>query len=99
MAGIDKTYIDGKDYSIYRQWWIDNYDKMKTEQNLNNAETQTLNIPVVNRSIYPIITKSEMWIGCGNVEYLVETTTEIGENYGGQSSRVIESRSSFQYCG
>lgn len=40
-----------------------------------------------------------MWIGCGNVEYLVETTTEIGENYGGQSSRVIESRSSFQYCG
>ena len=73
--------------------------KMKTEQNLNNAETQTLNMPVVNRSIYPIITKSEMWIGCGNVEYLVETTTEIGENYGGQSSRVIESRSSFQYCG
>ena len=72
---------------------------MKTEQNLNNAETQTLNMPVVNRSIYPIITKSEMWIGCGNVEYLVETTTEIGENYGGQSSRVIESRSSFQYCG
>ena len=57
------------------------------------------NRAAVNCSIYPIITKSEMWIGCGNVEYLVETTTEIGENYGGQSSRVIESRSSFQYCG
>ena len=40
-----------------------------------------------------------MWMGCGNVEYLVETTTEIGENYGGQSSRVIKSRNAFQYCG
>ena len=55
-------------------------------------------LPLVNRSIYPIITKSEMWMGCGNVEYLVETTTEIGENYGGQSSRVIKSRNAFQYC-
>lgn len=31
MAGIDKTYIDGKDYPLYRQWWIDNYGKMKRE--------------------------------------------------------------------
>ena len=31
MAGIDKTYIDGKDYQLYRQWWIDNYDKMIKE--------------------------------------------------------------------
>ena len=31
MAGIDKTYIDGKDYPLYRQWWIDNYDKMIKE--------------------------------------------------------------------
>ena len=31
MAGIDKTYIDGKDYKFYRQWWIDNYDKMIKE--------------------------------------------------------------------
>lgn len=31
MAGIDKTYIDGKDYPLYRQWWIDNYDKMVEE--------------------------------------------------------------------
>ena len=28
MAGIDKTYIDGNEYPIYRQWWIDNYHKM-----------------------------------------------------------------------
>ena len=31
MAGIDKTYIDGKEYQIYRQWWIDNYEKMTKE--------------------------------------------------------------------
>lgn len=31
MAGIDKTYIDGKDYIHYRNWWIDNYYKMKRE--------------------------------------------------------------------
>lgn len=31
MAGIDKTYIDGRDYKLYRQWWIDNYDKMMKE--------------------------------------------------------------------
>ena len=31
MASIDKTYIDGKEYPLYRQWWIDNYDKMKKE--------------------------------------------------------------------
>ena len=31
MAGIDKTYIDGKEYVIYRQWWIDNYEKMRKE--------------------------------------------------------------------
>ena len=31
MAGIDKTYIDWKDYPVYRQWWIDNYDKMVKE--------------------------------------------------------------------
>lgn len=31
MASIDKTYIDGKNYPLYRQWWIDNYDKMIKE--------------------------------------------------------------------
>ena len=31
MAGIDKTYIDGREYKIYRQWWIDNYEKMIKE--------------------------------------------------------------------
>ena len=31
MAGVDKTYIDGKEYPLYRKWWIDNYDKMKKE--------------------------------------------------------------------
>lgn len=31
MAAIDKTYIDGKDYPLYRQWWVDNYDKMMRE--------------------------------------------------------------------
>ena len=31
MAGIDKTYIDGKDYTIYRNWWIENYSKMVKE--------------------------------------------------------------------
>ena len=31
MAGIDKTYINGREYPIYRQWWIDNYDKMIKE--------------------------------------------------------------------
>lgn len=31
MASIDKTYIDGKEYHLYRQWWIDNYDKMIKE--------------------------------------------------------------------
>lgn len=31
MAAIDKTCIDGKDYQLYRQWWIDNYDKMIKE--------------------------------------------------------------------
>lgn len=31
MAGIDKTYIDGEEYPLYRQWWIDNYDKMIKE--------------------------------------------------------------------
>lgn len=31
MAAIDKTYIDGKEYPLYRQWWIDNYDKMVKE--------------------------------------------------------------------
>ena len=31
MAAIDKTYIDGKEYPLYRKWWIDNFDKMKKE--------------------------------------------------------------------
>jgi hypothetical protein len=31
MAGIDKTYIDGREYPLYRKWWIDNYDKMIKE--------------------------------------------------------------------
>lgn len=31
MAGIDKTYIYWKEYPTYRQWWIDNYNKMKKE--------------------------------------------------------------------
>ena len=31
MAGIDKTYIDGNDYPLYRQWWIDNYEAMVKE--------------------------------------------------------------------
>lgn len=31
MAGIDKTYIEGKEYSVYRNWWISNYDKMVKE--------------------------------------------------------------------
>ena len=31
MSAIDKTYIDGKEYQLYRQWWIDNYDKMIKE--------------------------------------------------------------------
>lgn len=31
MAGIDKTYINGEDYPQYRQWWIDNYEKMNNE--------------------------------------------------------------------
>ena len=31
MACIDKTYIDGKEYPLYRQWWIDNYEKMEKE--------------------------------------------------------------------
>ena len=32
MAGIDKTYINGRDYLLYRNWWIDNYDKMMKER-------------------------------------------------------------------
>lgn len=28
MAGIDKTYIDSKEYPLYREWWLENYDKM-----------------------------------------------------------------------
>lgn len=31
MASIDKTYIDSEEYPLYRQWWIDNYDKMMEE--------------------------------------------------------------------
>lgn len=31
MAFIDKTYIQGKEYIIYRNWWIGNYDKMLKE--------------------------------------------------------------------
>lgn len=31
MAAIDKTYIDGKDYEQYREWWIEHYDKMIKE--------------------------------------------------------------------
>lgn len=31
MAGIDKTYIDFKDYRHYRRWWIENYSKMVKE--------------------------------------------------------------------
>lgn len=31
MAAIDKTYIHGKEYKVYRNWWIENYDKMKKE--------------------------------------------------------------------
>jgi len=31
MAGIDKTYIDGCEYRLYRDWWITNYEKMKKE--------------------------------------------------------------------
>jgi hypothetical protein len=72
---------------------------MEKEQKIQEPQKQALNIPVVNRSIYPIITKSKMRVGCGNIEYLIETTTEIGENYGGQSSRVIDSRSAFKCCG
>lgn len=31
MASIDKTYIDGEDYLNYRNWYIENYDKMVKE--------------------------------------------------------------------
>jgi len=31
VAGIDKTYVPGKEYKIYREWWIANYDKMMEE--------------------------------------------------------------------
>lgn len=31
MAGIDKTYINGKEYPLYRTWWIDHFDKMVKE--------------------------------------------------------------------
>lgn len=31
MAALDKTYIDGREYILYRNWWIDNYDKMVKE--------------------------------------------------------------------
>lgn len=31
MAGIDKTYINGADYPLYRKWWIENYEKMMKE--------------------------------------------------------------------
>lgn len=31
MASIDKTYIDGKEYPLYRSWWIENYEKMQKE--------------------------------------------------------------------
>ena len=31
MAGIANTYIDSRDYKEYRQWWIDNYEKMSKE--------------------------------------------------------------------
>ena len=31
MAGIDKTYINGNEYPLYRKWWINNYDKMVKE--------------------------------------------------------------------
>jgi hypothetical protein len=31
MASIDKTYINGDEYPLYRNWWIANYDKMKIE--------------------------------------------------------------------
>ena len=31
MAGIDKTYINGNEYIKYRNWYIENYDKMIKE--------------------------------------------------------------------
>ncbi len=31
MASIGKTYIDGKEYPLYRSWWIENYEKMQKE--------------------------------------------------------------------
>lgn len=68
-------------------------DKCK-EKYKNDKDSFFANIDN-NCSIYPIITKSKTWIGTGDVEYLIETTTEIGENYGGQSGCVIDSRNAF----
>lgn len=34
MAGIDKTYIDGKDYKHYRTWWIGNVLGLQKKINL-----------------------------------------------------------------
>lgn len=31
MDSIYKTYINGNEYELYRNWWIDNYEKMKKE--------------------------------------------------------------------
>lgn len=28
MSAIEKTYASGNDYILYRNWWIQNYDKM-----------------------------------------------------------------------
>ena len=38
MAGVDKTYIDGKEYPLYRKWRIDNYDKKKKAQEKLNKQ-------------------------------------------------------------
>ncbi len=31
MPYIEKTYIEGCDYPLYRKWWIENYEKMQKE--------------------------------------------------------------------
>lgn len=31
MASIGKTYIFGNEYPLYREWWIQNHEKMKKE--------------------------------------------------------------------
>ena len=70
MAGIDKTYIHGKEYPIYRNWYIENYDKMIKELG-EPIWFYTFSIfdPISSEDDYPEITPEFWKNNTSDIEY------------------------------